>query len=64
VAGLLHGQFQPAPDTQRVKSAAQLDLHHFPAGSDDAADFAVGQAFPDHDRNLNFAGGDDALAAS
>jgi hypothetical protein len=41
-----------------------LDLHHFPAGSDDAADFAVGQAFPDRDRNLNFAGGDDALAAS
>src|ERR1700678_500594 len=57
MAGHVHGYFQAAPDTQFVKSAAQVVLDDLLAGSDDPADFAVGQAFPDQHGDLNFAGG-------
>ena len=54
VAGHVHGQFQAAPDAQFVEGAAQVILDDLFAGADDLADFAIGQAFPDQNRDLNF----------
>lgn len=54
VAGYIPGQFQTAPDIQRVERRAQVILDDLLAGADDLSDFAMGQPLPDEDRNLNF----------
>src|SRR6266567_5565419 len=54
VTGDIHGQFEAAPDADFVKCAAQMILDHLFAGANNLADFAVGQTFPDQDRDLNF----------
>src|ERR1700681_3093369 len=61
VAGHVHGQFQSAPDAKFVERAAQMVLDHLFAGADDLANFAIGQALPDQNRDLNFLWGE-ALA--
>ena len=50
----VHCQFQPSPDPKFVKRAAQMILDCLFAGADDLANFAIGQTFPDQNRNLNF----------
>jgi hypothetical protein len=52
--GHVHRQFQAAPDSKFVKCAAQMILDYVFAGADDFANFAVGKAFPDQNRNLPF----------
>src|ERR1035437_2747105 len=54
MAGHVHCQFQPTPDSKFVKCAAQMILDYLFAGTDDSANFAIGQAFPDQNRNLTF----------
>src|SRR5580698_4787252 len=54
MAGDVHCQFQPSPDSKFVKCAAQMILDYLFARSDDLANFAVGQAFPNQNRNLIF----------
>src|ERR1039458_1879427 len=54
MAGHVHCQFQPTPDSEFVKCTAQMVLDHLFAGADDLANFAIGQAFPDQNRNLTF----------
>jgi len=57
VAGYVHGQFQAAPDANFVKGTTQMVLDDLFARADDFADFAIGQAFPDQNCDLNFLGG-------
>jgi hypothetical protein len=54
MAGQVHSQFQPTPDAKFVKCAALVILDYLFAGADDLADFAIGQTFPDQNRNLTF----------
>src|SRR3984957_7571670 len=54
VTGYVHGQFQPAPDSEFVERTAQMVLDYLFTGADNLADFAIGQAFPDQYRDLNF----------
>jgi len=53
----VYRQFQPAPDTQLVKRAAQVILDYLLAGSHDFSDFPIGQTLPYQNRDLNFLGG-------
>ncbi len=61
VARYIHRQFQAAPNTDFGEGAAEVVLDDLLGGAGDFADFAIGQPFPDQDRNLNFFGGE-ALA--
>jgi hypothetical protein len=53
VAGHVHGQLQPAPDSQFVKGTAQMVLDDLLGGANDFADFAIGETFPDQACDLN-----------
>jgi hypothetical protein len=54
MAGDVHCQFQPSPDSKFVKYAAQMILDYLFAAPDDPANFAIGQALPNQNRNLIF----------
>jgi len=57
VRGNIERQFQAAPDAELIKRIAQVVLDYLLGGADDIGDFAIGLAFPDQHRDLNFLGG-------
>src|SRR5579862_578629 len=54
MAGDIHCQFQSAPDPQFIEGVAQVIFDYLLAGTHQVADLAVGKAFPDPGRHLNF----------
>jgi len=57
VSGDIECQFQAAPDAELIKRIAQVVLYDLLGGADHIADFAIGLAFPNQHRDLNFLGG-------
>jgi hypothetical protein len=57
VSGNIESQFQAAPDAELIKRIAQVVLDYLLGSADDIGDFAIGLAFPDQHRDLNFLGG-------
>jgi hypothetical protein len=57
VSGDIERQFETAPDTEFIEGIAQVILYDLLGSTDYTRDFAVGLAFPDQHRDLNFLGG-------
>ena len=53
VAGNVHSQFQPTPNPNFVECAAQVILDDLLAGSHNLADFAIGEALPNQNCDLD-----------
>ena len=52
VAGYIHGQLEPAPDTQFIEGAAQVILDDLLRCARQLADFTIGEPLPDQRGHL------------
>jgi hypothetical protein len=64
VAGHVHGQLEAAPDSHLVEGAAQVILDNLLRGTQELANFAVGETLPNQGSHLRFLWSQDAHAAS
>jgi hypothetical protein len=57
MSGNIERQFKTAPDTEFIEGIAQVILYDLLGSADYTGDFAIGLAFPDQHRDLNFLSG-------
>jgi hypothetical protein len=57
VCGDIESQLQAAPDPEFIESIPQVIFNHLFRSTDYLGDLAIGLAFPDQHRDLDFLGG-------